>query len=207
MFNGESKDSVASQPSVTEELPYCYGAKRRKHNGTWLAFSDTYLCANYVKQGLSTDDKNLIKSEVSSQIGTSLQDANSRITAIQDRVDNIDGPDATFFIDKKEGIINAITQYKSENQSSFSDLVLNGSEAKVKAWAGGEFTENGKKLIKDAGVDLDGIESTVRQWATFYDESTMKTGSVRQILDAEGTKITTEATKAAEDKVNIATTK
>lgn len=76
----------------------------------------------------------------------------------------------------------------------------------MKAWAGGEFTENGKKLIKDAGVDLDGIESTVRQWATFYDESTMKIGSVRQILDAEG-KITTEAIKAAEDKVNIATTK
>lgn len=207
VFNGESKDSVASQPSVTEELPYCYGAKRRKHNGTWLAFSDTYLCANYVKQGLSTDDRNLIKSEVESQIGSSLDATNRQISAIQSRVDNIDGTDATFFVDKKEGIINAITQYKSENQSSFSDLVLDGSEAKVKAWAGGEFTENGKKLIKDAGVDLDGIESTVRQWATFYDESTMKTGSVRQILDAEGTKITTEATKAAEDKVNIATTK
>lgn len=207
VFNGESKDSVASQPSVTEELPYCYGAKRRKHNGTWLAFSDAYLCANYVKQGLSTDDKNLIKSEVESQIGSSLDATNRQISAIQSRVDNIDGTDATFFVDKKEGIINAITQYKSENQSSFSDLVLDGSEAKVKAWAGGEFTENGKKLIKDAGVDLDGIESTVRQWATFYDESTMKTGSVRQILDAEGAKITTEATKAAEDKVNIATTK
>ena len=206
VFNGESKDSVASQPSVTEELPYCYGAKRRKHNGTWLAFSDAYLCANYVKQGLSTDDKNLIKSEVESQIGSSLDATNRQISAIQSRVDNIDGTDATFFVDKKEGIINAITQYKSENQSSFSDLVLDGSEAKVKAWAGGEFTENGKKLIKDAGVDLDGIESTVRQWATFYDESTMKTGSVRQILDAEG-KITTEAIKAAEDKVNIATTK
>lgn len=206
VFNGESKDSVASQPSVTEELPYCYGAKRRKHNGTWLAFSDTYLCANYVKQGLSTDDRNLIKSEVESQIGSSLDATNRQISAIQSRVDNIDGTDATFFVDKKEGIINAITQYKSENQSSFSDLVLNGSEAKVKAWAGGEFTENGKKLIKDAGVDLDGIESTVRQWATFYDESTMKIGSVRQILDAEG-KITTEAIKAAEDKVNIATTK
>lgn len=207
VFNGESKDSVASQPSVTEELPYCYGAKRRKHNGTWLAFSDAYLCANYVKQGLSTDDKNLIKSEVESQIGSSLDATNRQISAIQSRVDNIDGTDATFFVDKKEGIINAITQYKSENQSSFSDLVLDGSEAKVKAWAGGEFTENGKKLIKDAGIDLDGIESTVRQWATFYDESTMKTGSVRQILDAEGAKITTEATKAAEDKVNIATTK
>lgn len=207
VFNGESKDSVASQPSVTEELPYCYGAKRRKHNGTWLAFSDAYLCANYVKQGLSTDDRNLIKSEVESQIGSSLDATNRQISAIQSRVDNIDGTDATFFVDKKEGIINAITQYKSENQSSFSDLVLNGSEAKVKAWAGGEFTENGRKLIKDAGVDLDGMESTVRQWATFYDESTMKTGSVRQILDAEGTKITTEATKAAEDKVNIATTK
>lgn len=207
VFNGESKDSVASQPSVTEELPYCYGAKRRKHNGTWLAFSDAYLCANYVKQGLSTDDRNLIKSEVESQIGSSLDATNRQISAIQSRVDNIDGTDATFFVDKKEGIINAITQYKSENQSSFSDLVLDGSEAKVKAWAGGEFTENGKKLIKDAGVDLDGIESTVRQWATFYDESTMKTGSVRQILDAEGAKITTEATKAAEDKVNIATTK
>lgn len=207
VFNGESKDSVASQPSVTEELPYCYGAKRRKHNGTWLAFSDAYLCANYVKQGLSTDDKNLIKSEVESQIGSSLDATNRQISAIQSRVDNIDGTDATFFVDKKEGIINAITQYKSENQSSFSDLVLDGSEAKVKAWAGGEFTENGKKLIKDAGVDLDGMESTVRQWATFYDESTMKTGSVRQILDAESTKITTEATKAAEDKVNIATTK
>lgn len=207
VFNGESKDSVASQPSVTEELPYCYGAKRRKHNGTWLAFSDAYLCANYVKQGLSTDDRNLIKSEVESQIGSSLDATNRQISAIQSRVDNIDGTDATFFVDKKEGIINAITQYKSENQSSFSDLVLNGSEAKVKAWAGGEFTENGKKLIKDAGVDLDGIESTVRQWATFYDESTMNMGSVRQILDAEGTKITTEATKAAEDKVNIATTK
>lgn len=206
VFNGESKDSVASQPSVTEELPYCYGAKRRKHNGTWLAFSDAYLCANYVKQGLSTDDRNLIKSEVESQIGSSLDATNRQISAIQSRVDNIDGTDATFFVDKKEGIINAITQYKSENQSSFSDLVLNGSEAKVKAWAGGEFTENGKKLIKDAGVDLDGIESTVRQWATFYDESTMKIGSVRQILDAEG-KITTEAIKAAEDKVNIATTK
>ena len=206
VFNGESKDSVASQPSVTEELPYCYGAKRRKHNGTWLAFSDAYLCANYVKQGLSTDDKNLIKSEVESQIGSSLDATNRQISAIQSRVDNIDGTDATFFVDKKEGIINAITQYKSENQSSFSDLVLDGSEAKVKAWAGGEFTENGKKLIKDAGVDLDGIESTVRQWATFYDESTMKIGSVRQILDAEG-KITTEAIKAAEDKVNIATTK
>lgn len=206
VFNGESKDSVASQPSVTEELPYCYGAKRRKHNGTWLAFSDAYLCANYVKQGLSTDDRNLIKSEVESQIGSSLDATNRQISAIQSRVDNIDGTDATFFVDKKEGIINAITQYKSENQASFSDLVLNGSEAKVKAWAGGEFTENGKKLIKDAGVDLDGIESTVRQWATFYDESTMNMGSVRQILDAEG-KITTEAIKAAEDKVNIATTK
>lgn len=206
VFNGESKDSVASQPSVTEELPYCYGAKRRKHNGTWLAFSDAYLCANYVKQGLSTDDRNLIKSEVESQIGSSLDATNRQISAIQSRVDNIDGTDATFFVDKKEGIINAITQYKSENQSSFSDLVLDGSEAKVKAWAGGEFTENGKKLIKDAGVDLDGIESTVRQWATFYDESTMNMGSVRQILDAEG-KITTEAIKAAEDKVNIATTK
>lgn len=206
VFNGESKDSVASQPSVTEELPYCYGAKRRKHNGTWLAFSDAYLCANYVKQGLSTDDRNLIKSEVESQIGSSLDATNRQISAIQSRVDNIDGTDATFFVDKKEGIINAITQYKSENQSSFSDLVLDGSEAKVKAWAGGEFTENGKKLIKDAGVDLDGIESTVRQWATFYDESTMKIGSVRQILDAEG-KITAEAIKAAEDKVNIATTK
>lgn len=206
VFNGESKDSVASQPSVTEELPYCYSAKRRKHNGTWLAFSDAYLCANYVKQGLSTDDRNLIKSEVESQIGSSLDATNRQISAIQSRVDNIDGTDATFFVDKKEGIINAITQYKSENQSSFSDLVLDGSEAKVKAWAGGEFTENGKKLIKDAGVDLDGIESTVRQWATFYDESTMKIGSVRQILDAEG-KITTEAIKAAEDKVNIATTK
>ena len=207
VFNGESKDSVASQPSVTEELQYCYVAKRRNHNFTWLAFSDTYLCANYVKQGLSTDDRNLIKSEVESQIGSSLDATNRQISAIQSRVDNIDGTDATFFVDKKEGIINAITQYKSENQSSFSDLVLDGSEAKVKAWAGGEFTENGKKLIKDAGVDLDGIESTVRQWATFYDESTMKIGSVRQILDAEGAKITTEATKAAEDKVNIATTK
>lgn len=207
VFNGESKDSVASQPSVSEELPFCYASKRRKHNGGWLDFSDAYLCANYVKSGLSTDDKNLIKSEVESQIGSSLEDANKRITAIQDRVENIDGTDATFLVDNKEGIIQAITQYKDENQESFSDLVLDGSEAKVKAWAGGKFEEDGKTLLKDAGIDLDGMEATVKQWATFYDESTMKIGSVRQILDGERSTILTEATKATNDAVNTAYTK
>lgn len=207
VFNGTSQNSVASQPSVSEEYPYCYAAKRRKHNGSWLDFSDAYLVANFVKQGLSQDDKDLIQAEVSSQIGSSLEDANKRITAIQDRVENIDGTDATFLVDNKEGIIQAITQYKDENQESFSDLVLDGSEAKIKAWAGGKFTEDGKTLLKDAGIDLDGMDATVKQWATFYDEATMKTGSVRQILDGEKSAILTEATKATEDQVNIAYTK
>lgn len=207
VFNGTPQNSVASQLSVSEEYPYCYGAKRRKHKSVWLDFSDAYLVANFVKQGLSQDDKDLIQAEVSSQIGSSLEDANKRITAIQDRVENIDGTDATFLVDNKEGIIQAITQYKDENKESFSDLILDGSEAKVKAWAGGKFTEDGKTLLKDAGIDLDGMDATVKQWATFYDETTMKTGSVRQILDGEKSAILTEATKAAEDKVNIAYTK
>lgn len=205
-FNGTLTEAVSAQPSPSSSAPYVWGTKRRGNTGSWSDFFSPYLVSMWVDAGLTDEEKEAIVSRVTESITTELDDANKRVTAIEARVDKIDGTDATFFTDKQEALISAITSYKDSDQKSFADLIVDGKEADIKAWAGGEFTENGRTLLKDAGIDIDGMESTVTQWATFYDADTMKTGSVREILDAESAKITNAAATQADEKVALAKT-
>ena len=195
--------ATAERPSVSSSYPYLWGTYRRKHGGEWLDFVDPYLVANYVSAGLTDEEKEQIKTDVTNSLTSELDNASARVSAVESRLDNIDGTDATFFTDKQEALVSAITDYKDDNQNSFADLIVNGKEATIKQWAGAETDEK----LSDAGLTLDGLKGVVQQWGTFYDKTTMSTGSVRQILDAEAASITTSATKQTNEVVSQAQTK
>lgn len=126
------------------------------------------MCRNYVKPGLTEQEIEELKNEVSSQITGSVVETENEVKEIKSRLDNIDGPDATFFVDNKEGVIEALTQYKDENQTSFSDLVLDGSEGKFGAMVGAYMkTEDGKDALGGAGIDLKALEGYARMYADY----------------------------------------
>lgn len=151
------------------------------------------MVANFVKAGLTTDEIDQIKAEVTNQLSTELDNAEKNVKALDDRLTKIDGTDATFFVDKKEGIIQAITQYKGENQNSFSDLVLDGSEAKFNAMVGAAYDD----ILAGAGITMDGIKGTVKEFATYQkktDQAVTDLNNVESRLNAAEGKIEDAAT-------------
>lgn len=201
-FNDTTVEAVAEKVSVSSTNPYLYGTYRRKHNGTWSSYFSPYLINNFVQAALTDEEKAEIQERVTSELSTELDAANTRVSAVETRLDKIDGTDATFFTDNQEALVSAVTSYTDANQNSFADLIVNGKESTIKEWAGAEVDSK----ITDAGLTLDGLKGVVEQWGTFYDETTMSTGSVRQILDAEAKTITNAATTQVDDKISTAQT-
>lgn len=203
VFANESKEAVSERPSVSDTAMYCWATKRRKHKGTWLEFMDPYMVSNFVKAGLTDEEKEQIKTDVTNNIKNELDTASQKVTAIEGRLDKIDGTNATYLVDNKEGIIQALTQYKNDNQSSFSDLVLDGSEAKFNVMTGAYIKDNSKNILSGAGLDVDGVNAKLEEWTTFKDVDNMTLSSVRSELDATNTTATTAATKADDAKNSV----
>ena len=201
-FNDTTVEAIAEKVSVSSTNPYLYGTYRRKHNGTWSSYFSPYLINNFVQAALTDEEKAEIQERVTSELSTELDAANTRVSAVETRLDKIDGTDATFFTDNREALVSAVTSYTDANQNSFADLIVNGKESTIKEWAGAEVDSK----LTGAELTLDGLKGVVEQWGTFYDETTMSTGSVRQILDAEAKAITTAATTQVDDKISTAQT-
>lgn len=198
VFTNESKEAVSERPSISSSNRYLFGAKRRKHNGTWLDFSTAYLLANFVEAGLTDEEKAQIKTDVTKDISDEINQAEARVSAVESRVDSIDFTKSTFINDPNNALISAITQYKDSNKKSFADLVVDGKKAEIKTWAGqvvDEKSPTGEQLITkitDAGIDLNGAQGIVDEWATYKtktDGNETELNSVRSTLNAQQARI------------------
>ena len=193
VFTDETVEATSTRPSVSSEKRYLYGSKRKKHNNVWLDFSPAYLVGNFLKAGLTDKEIADIKASVSKDITASVNSAEKRVADVEARVNNIDGPDATFFVDKQNAIISAITEWSEENRKSFGDLTVNAKEADIKVWAGNVVDEktNGmvtKQQLTDAGIDLDGKTGILSEWTTYQEKTNQaveRLGSAESRLDAQ----------------------
>ena len=203
VFTDSTIEAVSEVPSVSSTNRYRYAAKRRKHNGTWLSFSSPYVDGNFVSAGLTDEEKEQIKTDVSQDLTSELAKAEENVIKLETRLDKIDGTDATFMVDKKEAIIQAITQYKKENQTSFSDLVLDGSEAKLSGIVGSEIENGVKTTLAGAGVELDGLAGKLNSFTTYQektDEAVKKLNNVETRLNAAEGKLDNVADKTYVDE-------
>lgn len=198
VFTNESKEAVSERPSVSSSNRYLFGTKRRKHNGTWLDFSTSYLLANFVEAGLTDEEKEQIKTDVTKDISNEINQAEARVSAVESRVDSIDFTKSTFVNDPDNALISAITQYKNKSQKSFADLIVDGKKAEIKTWAGqvvDEKSPTGDQLITkitDAGIDLNGAQGVVDEWATYKtktDGNETELNSVHSTLNAQKARI------------------
>ena len=198
VFANETKEAVSERPSVSSSNRYLFGTKRRKHNGVWLDFSSAYLLANFVEAGLTDEEKEQIKTDVTKDISDEINQAEARVTAVESRVDSIDFTKTTFINDPDNALISAITQYKDQNKKSFADLVVDGKKSEIEAWAGqvvDEKSPTGEQLITkitDAGINLNGAQGVVDEWATYKTEvnnNTSELNTVRNTLNAQQARI------------------
>lgn len=198
VFTNETKEAVSTRPSVSSTNRYLFGAKRRKHNGVWLDFSSAYLLANFVEAGLTEEEKEQIKIDVTTDITNELNQTENRIAAVENRVASIDYTKSTFINDPDNALISAITQYKDTNKKSFADLIVDGKASDIKSWAGqivDEKAPTGNQLITkitDAGIDLNGAQGVVNEWATYKSKvngNETELNSVRNTLNAQGARI------------------
>lgn len=198
VFANETKEAVSERPSVSSSNRYLFGTKRRKHNGVWLDFSSAYLLANFVDAGLTDEEKEQIKTDVTKDISDEINQAEARVTAVESRVDSIDFTKTTFINDPDNALISAITQYKDQNKKSFADLVVDGKKSEIEAWAGqvvDEKSPTGEQLITkitDAGINLNGAQGVVDEWATYKTEvnnNTSELNTVRNTLNAQQARI------------------
>lgn len=198
VFANETKEAISERPSVSSSNRYLFGTKRRKHNGVWLDFSSAYLLANFVEAGLTDEEKEQIKTDVTKDISDEINQAEARVTAVESRVDSIDFTKTTFINDPDNALISAITQYKDQNKKSFADLVVDGKKSEIEAWAGqvvDEKSPTGEQLITkitDAGINLNGAQGVVDEWATYKTEvnnNTSELNTVRSTLNAQQARI------------------
>lgn len=198
VFANETKEAISERPSVSSSNRYLFGTKRRKHNGVWLDFSSAYLLANFVEAGLTDEEKEQIKTDVTKDISDEINQAEARVTAVESRVDSIDFTKTTFINDPDNALISAITQYKDQNKKSFADLVVDGKKSEIEAWAGqvvDEKSPTGEQLITkitDAGINLNGAQGVVDEWATYKTEvndNTSELNTVRNTLNAQQARI------------------
>ena len=150
VFTNETKEAISTRPSVSSTNRYLFGAKRRKHNGTWLDFSSAYLVTNFVEAGLTEEEKEQIKIDVTTDITNELNQTEKRIAAVENRVSSIDYTKSTFINDPDNALISAITQYKDANKKSFADVIVDGKASDIKSWAGqvvDEKAPTGNQLI------------------------------------------------------------
>ena len=198
VFANETKEAISERPSVSSSNRYLFGTKRSKHNGVWLDFSSAYLLANFVEAGLTDEEKEQIKTDVTKDISDEINQAEARVTAVESRVDSIDFTKTTFINDPDNALISAITQYKDQNKKSFADLVVDGKKSEIVAWAGqvvDEKSPTGEQLITkitDAGINLNGAQGVVDEWATYKTEvnnNTSELNTVRNTLNAQQARI------------------
>lgn len=186
--------------SVDSTNRYLFKSKRRKHDGTWLSYSDPVIAGNWTETELSPEEIEQLKDNIKNDVKDSLTEANQRVDALQTRLNSIDYTDATFIKDPKNALIAAITQYKDANQKSFADLIIDGQEAEIKALAGAEV--NGH--LTEAGITIDGLGAKLKSFADFKDTATDDISTVSSKLDAINTTIKNSATKTELENVNSA---
>ena len=194
MASNGTKEATEERPSVSSSQPYVWGTYRRKHGGVWSDFFSPYLVANYVSAGLTDEEKDQIKTDVTNSLTSELGSASARVSAVESRLENIDGTNATFFTDKQEALISAITSYKDDKQNSFADLIISGQETKITAIAGSETDDK----LKTAGVIADGEDGTVNLFADYKD----KTNKMGSALSSVGIDIDAEASTLEQYAVN-----
>lgn len=208
VFSGTNVEGSVNRPSPSDTNRYVWGTKRRGKTGSWSEFYQPYIVASFIDAGLTDEDKQKIIQDVTTSVGEQVNEANKNVDAIKARVDAIDFTDATFIRNPDNALIAAITQYKDANKKSFADLVVDGKEARIRQFAGAEFTENGKTYLSGAGVDVDGLNAQLRQFATFKDETEGTLNNVQSTLSAQDAKLAQFATNINEvdGRVNMAQT-
>lgn len=163
VFTSKTIEAVKTKQSVDSNNRYLWGTSRSGVSGNWGNFCSPYLVNNFVLASMSEEDKEAIKDEVSREITDALNRAEDRVKDIEQRVEKIDGTDATFFVDKSKALVSALTQYRDAEKKSFADLLLNGEDGAIKLWCGGEIQKatSSDKIVQtlaDAGIDLNGLE-------------------------------------------------
>lgn len=197
VFVSGSYEAVGTKQSVTSENRFLWGSSRYGSPGNWGSFCSPYLVSSFVKAGLTEEEKDQIKADVSKDLTSEINKAEQRVTAIETRVDKIDGPDATFFVDKQNALVQATTQWSEENKKSFADFVVDAKKSDIELWAGQIVTKKtdnatfAEKVITDAGLDLDGAKASSKNWTTY---STKTDEAETRLNTAESRLAATEAT-------------
>lgn len=184
--------------SVDSTNRYLFKSRRRKHNGTWLSYSDPVVAGNWTETELSPEEIEKLKDNIKTDVKDSLTEANQRVEALQTRLDSIDYTNATFIKDPDNALIAAITQYKDANQKSFADLVVDGKAAEIKALAGAEVNEH----LTEAGITIDGLGAKLKSFADYQDKTTNDIQTVASNLDAVKGTLTNYATTENLENVN-----
>lgn len=197
VFVSGSYEAVGTKQSVTSENRFLWGSSRYGSPENWGSFCSPYLVSSFVKAGLTEEEKDQIKADVSKDLTSEINKAEQRVTAIETRVDKIDGPDATFFVDKQNALVQATTQWSEENKKSFADFVVDAKKSDIELWAGQIVTKKtdnatfAEKVITDAGLDLDGAKASSKNWTTY---STKTDEAETRLNTAESRLAATEAT-------------
>lgn len=198
VFGSIRIEASTERPSTSDTNRYVWGTKRRGKTGNWSDFYLPYIMSTFIDAGLTEEDKQKIIQDVTTSVGEQVNEANKNVDAIKARVDAIDFTDASFIRNPDNALISAITQYKDADKKSFADLVVDGKEARIRQFAGAEFTENGKTYLSGAGVDVDGLNAQLKQFATFKNETEGTINNVQSTLDAQDAKLTQFATNISD---------
>ena len=193
----ESVQTTANKQSPSETKAYLYETSRRIHKGEKLEWAKPSLCAMWTYAGLSDDEINKIKEEVSSKVADQISEANTKIANVEGRINSIRETDGTFTVDATKGIVTAITSYKNESQISYADVIADAASASISNQVGSKISDGINETLAGAGLTLDGLKGVVDQWGVFRDGDSSNENTlnyVKQTLNAQAGQIQTAAT-------------
>ena len=206
----ESVQTTAEKQSPSETKAYLYETSRRIHKGEKLEWAKPTLCAMWTYAGLSDDEIDKIKEEVSSKVADQVSEANTKVANVESRLNLIQGTDGKFTVDATKGIVSAITSYKDENQTSYADIIADAASASISNQVGSKISDGVNETLAGAGLTLDGLKGAVDQWGVFKDgdpsnENTLN--YVKQTLNAHDASITSAATSIEKNGEEVASVK
>ena len=202
VFDGVSVDATATPQGVSATNRYEFESIRRKHDGVWGPFSAPALHSNFVEAGLTEEQLNNIKNDVKDAIDSDLDDAKERLTNAETRLNAIDGPGSSFFQDNTSSIVSILTNYKDTNQTSFADLILDGSQAEITLQAAAQTAEG----LSNVQTDMNAVKGIIGNYAD-YSNGQGGYNTVKSLLDSKAATATVSAIQEDVDQVNAAMTK
>ncbi len=201
IFDGVSVDATATPQGVSSTNRYEFESIRRKHDGVWGPFSDPALHSNFVEAGLTEEQLNDIRDHVKNAIDNDLDEAKDRLTNAENRLNAIDGPGSSFFQDNASSIVSILTNYKDANQTSFADLILDGSQAEVTLQAAAQTAEG----LSNVQTDMNAVKGIIGNYAD-YSNGQGGYNTVKSLLDSKAATATVSAIQENVDQVNAAMT-